>query len=659
MLLTDGGGEFSMTTLHPFQTSREAILSVWSVASQAQRALPDARASDLFVLLHGMLFTNIQLDDFLPTLARFMERLRLEGVEEREWIMMAVVNIAAVLEYGKSTGLLKSVGGVGPAKEAGAAQAAAAQAKVNMISKKLDEMDVDDTEGTTMDKELDVEHVDPDTRSNGVLNVSPMQTAAQPILPDVTDPPLAFKYALQLTFEVLSFTLRNPLRSPSPYIRPSLNPYNTVILTFLSTVLKHDAVRRALERAVPWDDMVQFFGTIPRRELSQAEGGVRLTSGCAPLPEDWCLRGMEWGGRRVYERGFWKSGEERRAEMEVLDACEAREDLTDGIIEDEDEGDVDPLSAETSKRWVRVARAAAGIARTVPGFSWEMGTRRWAVTGELEEKAARWKEEERLEREEEERRRSRRPWSTDDDMDVDVEEGGFVDASSDESDEDADEDESEEVKVLKSKRRELLRLLRSGGAPSSAPLSNARARPRRAAPRTGGPPTKTASLLRVTPGYTVLVIDTNILLSSLSIFASLVESLHWTILVPLAVITELDGIATNSSSLGEAATAAVAYISSHMRSHSRSLKVQTSRGNYLSTLSVRSEQVELSYDSWERNMDDLILRAAIWQDDHWSDRSALLECGPQNTVGASKVVLLTFDRNCALICVIYTFLNRC
>ena len=77
------------------------------------------------------------------------------------------------------------------------------------------------------------------------------------------------------------------------------------------------------------------------------------------------------------------------------------------------------------------------------------------------------------------------------------------------------------------------------------------------------------SRLRLVPGYTVLVIDTNILLSSLFMFSSLVETMQWTVLVPLAVITELDGIAKNASELGNAATAAIDYISSHIRSRGR------------------------------------------------------------------------------------------
>ena len=113
---------------------------------------------------------------------------------------------------------------------------------------------------------------------------------------------------------------------------------------------------------------------------------------------------------------------------------------------------------------------------------------------------------------------------------------------------------------------------------------------------------------------------------------------------------ELDGLATsNSPQLAEAAKAALSFISSNVRTLSTSLKIQTSRGNYLSSLNVRTEQVDFSdRDSWERNMDDLILRAAIWHDEHWFDRSGLLK--PSGVVpdpkSAAKVVLLSLDRNC-------------
>ena len=77
----------------------------------------------------------------------------------------------------------------------------------------------------------------------------------------------------------------------------------------------------------------------------------------------------------------------------------------------------------------------------------------------------------------------------------------------------------------------------------------------------------------IVPGYTFLTIDTNVLLSSLSMFASLMERLRWTVIIPLPVIMEFDDFN--------------------------------------------------DWDSWVRNMDDLILRVAIWDDKRWFDRSGL------------------------------------
>lgn len=159
-------------------------------------------------------------------------------------------------------------------------------------------------------------------------------------------------------------------------------------------------------------------------------------------------------------------------------------------------------------------------------------------------------------------------------------------------------------------------------------------------------------------------------------------------MVPLPVVMELDGLSgggqggigsmkTNGNTataptasatvhLGEAAQAALAYLTSHLRTHSLSLKVQTSRGNYLRTLGVRTEQVDFGSvrslgAGGEKSMDDLILKAAIWQDEHWVDRSSILSSMKAGlnkptaaaVVGegvgggdATKVVLLTLDRNC-------------
>jgi protein SMG6 len=160
------------------------------------------------------------------------------------------------------------------------------------------------------------------------------------------------------------------------------------------------------------------------------------------------LRGMEWVGRRVFERGYWKSGEESSKEVEVLDAGEG-EEVTDGIIEDEDDEEESPAfsgssGGETGKRWTRIVRCAVGIAQTVDGFRWVEGTRDWRIEGALEHKVQRWKEEATIEQEAEEKRRRGRRWA-DDAMEVDEE--VLADDSSEGSED--DEDDTAEVKALK------------------------------------------------------------------------------------------------------------------------------------------------------------------------------------------------------------------
>jgi hypothetical protein len=593
-------------------------------------------------------------------MARFIERLAIEGAEERVWLMMAVVNIGAILEYGKAGGMVRRFGGLGT-KEGGANPATGAvqaQAEITMMrvmAKKAaagvpgavvrplamaeeERMDVDD-EGKERDKSP---------------IIPPAETAS-----DVDLPP-AFKYALQLTFAILSFVLKKPMRKPSQYAGSTLNPYLTVILTFLATLVKHKSVLKLMERCIPWEEMSRFFSSVPRKVMilqglmvdGKENGGGRsreewlmLTSGCAPpLPEDWCMRGMEWVGRKVFERGYWKSGEERKAEMEVLSPVEEYGEGTDGRIEDDDDDESTEkksgMKCELVRRWVRIVRCAVSISDAVEGFRWVEGSRVWRVEGILKEKAGEWREEERKEREEEERRRTRR-W-VEDAMDIDEEE-----SISEESEED-NEDDSEEIRNLRARRRYLKTLLQSAQHPQ----------PRRR--RRNAPKKSTASFdshLSVIPGYTILVVDTNILLSSLSQVSSLIESHRWTIVVPLPVITELDGLASpngNQPQLADAAQAALAYVSSHLRSHALSLKVQTTRGNYLTSLNIRTEELDFTFGGGDgvenkgRNMDDLILKAAIWQDEHWVDRSALSKCGnleDGQTLSGTRVALLTLDRN--------------
>ena len=86
-----------MITLQPFATAREHILALWSPSAQLCRSSLGVHVSDLSILLHGILLTNIQPDGFQPTLSRLLEWLQIEEVEDRDWMIMAVMNIGSVL----------------------------------------------------------------------------------------------------------------------------------------------------------------------------------------------------------------------------------------------------------------------------------------------------------------------------------------------------------------------------------------------------------------------------------------------------------------------------------------------------------------------------------------------------------------------------------
>ncbi|KAF8445064.1 hypothetical protein L210DRAFT_532221 [Boletus edulis BED1] len=89
-----------------------------------------------------------------------------------------------------------------------------------------------------------------------------------------------------------------------------------------------------------------------------------LTSGYAPpLPEDWCMRGMEYVGRKVCKRGYWKKIVARNTQE--------GDQLTDGIIQDEDADERgNELKNDTARRWIRITRTAVNLAGLVDGFTW-------------------------------------------------------------------------------------------------------------------------------------------------------------------------------------------------------------------------------------------------------------------------------------------------
>nr|KIR87808.1 hypothetical protein I308_01835 [Cryptococcus tetragattii IND107] len=603
----------SLIVTHEFSTSRETILPLFDSALQSQRSLPEATAMDLFIRLHGMLFTRISLDAFPDVMSRYVERLeedaRLDGVSRKatisqvDWMIMGVVNIAGVLQYGSTSGIIRK-----------------ALAQEGAERRKAQAQNADDEEGEDVGENLE--------EVNGISSDTTLVPLQSPTAGD--EPlPVTFTHAIFLTFAVFGFSLAHPNRIQG--FHQVLNPYIIIILTFLATMFRQPHVGAHLLPYVPWQLIADFINSANFSLVEEK----RLANG-APLPEDWLIRGSEWVGRRVYERGFWKgksqsgrgssgliqaqprSGERFQSEMDVLlSNFDASVDIQEGVVDEAEGTDLtDGPAAVNQRRWKRVAWAVGVLAKSVEGF--EIRDGKVYVEGVLQEKVrereVRKEEEERREREVLERKRQER--EREEEL-LGLEMG--------------EESDDQELADL---RRKLQDLKAQAGVPMSR-------KSRKAA----------SNVLDVVAGYTMLIFDTNILLDSLELVNRIVESGQWSVVVPLPVVTELDGLSKEQGALGNAARAAVALLEERIRTHALCLKIQTTKGNYLSDLLIRTEQIDSStYASSEaiaRTMDDRIIHIASFAQEHFMDRTILLGM-PRPDKGATKVLLISNDRNLRL-----------
>ena len=197
-------------------------------------------------------------------------------------------------------------------------------------------------------------------------------------------------------------------------------------------------------------------------------------------------------------------------------------------------------------------------------------------------------------------------------------------------------------------------------------------------------------LFRSVPGYTTLLLDTNVMLTPTDILSKLIKTKRWMVVIPLSVITELDGLKRREGDVGKRAQDAIKFLETKVKTHSTNLKVQTSRGNYLTDLRFRTEDINFdpnkqqtevgNYDfqhsttdnndskqeaniedgkcAMARSVDDVILRCLSWQaGSHFRNRLLLLcsndeerakretEIAKKVLPSVAKALLVTLDRN--------------
>ncbi|OBZ88134.1 hypothetical protein A0J61_03812 [Choanephora cucurbitarum] len=142
----------------------------------------------------------------------------------------------------------------------------------------------------------------------------------------------------------------------------------------------------------------------------------------------------------------------------------------------------------------------------------------------------------------------------------------------------------------------------------------------------------------IIPGKTILVLDTNCFIGHIDHVKKLLQSQTWSVIVPLVVVTELDGLRTNPHRLGSVAQQGIELLEDTLSSkpkQSTSLRIQTSHNNFMNDISIRSEQ--FVFGETDKNLDDLILSSCLW----WISQQ------PQTKSNDSvvPVCLVTGDRN--------------
>ncbi|TIB05602.1 hypothetical protein E3P96_01090 [Wallemia ichthyophaga] len=777
----------ALTTSHPYPTARETLLGLFDPELQSARKREES-VTELFTHAHGLLFTRVELDSFPQAHERLVAHLQAKraSLPDSVWIMMGVVNIASLLQYGQDDSVLKRTAAAtddgakrqkqlhtstsNPSLNSGGAFSALSS-PVPPVPALPQAIMMHSNNRTGSNPNLNLMSSSPksshslenlnnfnnrpassaSTRSGGGDDDVLLALNKEGVSEEYSTSNTVFEHAQEMTFSIFALLLQKPTttREGGEGGAP-LNPYITIVMTYLTTILKQPTALSLLEKKIPWVELAMCLSrTFPDRTSlekgaktgnlngSGSSGSVanglpqgpqlsRLVAG-TPLPEDWCLRGMEWVGRRVYERGFWKtrtgasstgasysgapppvSGSAIQSEMDVLSthmsgvpsgANASAQDGLDGVIESDDDDDIDSIARLrldgddgacassdldsplklAERRLARLAFTSTVLARLVQGFDIvsldkELGHSdavEFTITGELQAKMKRWRLAEERKREDE-LRRLEEIYQHNSDSASDVDSDAFSDISSlsEAISGGENEDEDEELRQLKLRRRELKSLVREQKEKEREAQANV---------NTSNNLNTLNMLNTIQPSLTTLIFDTNVMLSSIEYVQAFVESGAWVCVVPLAVITELDGISRTDNALGNAAIVATSYLDGAVE-RSNSLKIQTSKNNFLKDLTMRYEDYGSGgdMDGFEerKTLDDVILDAAKWHKENWMERERhreMLEREPKvegqvnafslnspptspqlsakpaiPTKSTSKVALITYDRNLRL-----------
>lgn len=564
-----------------------------------------------------MIFTRVSLDQFDDVLDRFVEALERSygssGYPENgshavqqptqltsvRWIMIAVITIASLLDHGKpdapfAVALRQSRRPEGSKRRASQTPATIQTPQTILLKPTTQAKPQPERSESGLETEDSADESDDISQA---VQQKLHLTHGSASLTD-SERSIPQSCAQKLAFRVLRFAAQHRSCGHSA----TLNPLITVLATFVSRLfaVSFQESFATTERLLPWQELVALFNSIPHQIEARHDPPSRLSG--RPLPEDWCLRGMDWAEHGLYVRGFWKQSHPEDDNIETPASSVFDSELA--VFESESEElfpapipSPDNTTAVVDDvalgRWKRLAVAASNFVRRVPGLSLDLevqGGRTFKLSSAFAQKISGWRREDAA------HARTRRSQRTAASIGSNTFEEALV---TDESDNELDDAQTTQIKVCnhcspllalpalsqiwQAKRRDLRALIRHSRTGNSRRCSNTASDVKVTQPLV---PVQARPGIKLCAGYTVLVADATVLLRTLPALESLLDSRRWTVVVPLAVISDIDTKRDETS-----ASQALSFLEARLKTQPLHLKVQTSKGNYLQDLRFRSEEV--------------------------------------------------------------------
>ncbi|CAB4406875.1 unnamed protein product [Rhizophagus irregularis] len=593
----------------PFMSTRESLVALFGLDNMRQKPkgnrgylqrdnsklknyLDNQPVENLFVRLHGMLFTKIGLEHFDETFQSFLDKLLKTNTfqrtsnSNRHWmefyLFLAVINLSGLYNYGNENFII------------GKAQAA----------KNKD----------------DIQSLD-----------------ADPI----------FAQESRLTFIIMNHFMLKYLESeayqPGHEVSEGWLLYCEIIMLWMvasgifdgfangSNNSTWEKIMRKSDFPGSWEVFARFLtnithqipSTTKEKILDSVNNDIEQESIVQIQPpalaEDWELRGISLL-QSIYEQ---HNLFERASKPNINFADSEVEDIINVFYNDEHNFILD--QDEKTRRRARIMELGYILTKKITGLDFDVKRDSFTVSSDLNANA------ESDEIKEIEQQTAELSIEEDDDDAILSTEPSFGEVDGEYS-----EDNNEGIMELKSRRQELEALLAASRNNMHSSKSKSSAKKLKKVKRTVSGKN---FLNRIVPGYTSIIVDTNCLIGDLEIVKKVIQSEKWVVIVPSIVVTELDGLKYNPPPLGHAAHEALEYLNETLST--KKIRIQTSKGNYLTDISFSEEFDFGNGEDKKKNLDDLILGICLWHSKH-NEKNGLHDKSNENN---EVTVLLTNDRN--------------